>query len=291
MKKLVLLLSLMIGFSSPVFAGCDYSTYCPEKAYDVSTKMSQMISKGTGATFLAEKVAQSIIKKQLKYATDENFDVSLKSYSFKDLYQGRFRSMKISGKNLNIEGVHLTSLELKTLCDFNYIERAGDSIKFKENMAMGFSTEISDVDLSKTMKTNGYLDKLNCVNVEGCGVTLFKLSGASVNIKKNKLYFTVKVTSQIFLAKPIDLVIATDLKVEDGRIVLTKIDFGNLPKGIDLSRVAYNLNAMNPLLFSLNVLENENTKMCIKSVNIVGDKITVKGDILIPKNSVTNQKH
>ena len=284
-------MSLVIGLNAPAFAVCDYSNFCHEQAYDLSSKMGQAISRGTGATFLAETVAQSIIKKELKNATKQNFNVSVKSYSFKDLYQGRFKSMKISGNNLDIEGVYLTSLELKTLCSFNYIERYGDSIKFKENMAMGFSTEISDVDLTKTMKTKGYLDKLNCVNVEGCGVTFFKLSGASVNIKNNKLYFKVRVTSQLFLVKPLDLVIATDLKVEDGRIVLTKIDFGKLPKGIDLSKVAYNLNAMNPLAFSIDVLENENTKMCIKNVNIVGDRIIVNGDVLIPKNTVQTQKY
>lgn len=290
MKKLILLMSLMIGLSAPAFAGCDYSSYCPMEAYDLTSKAGQAFSKGSGATFLAEKVAENIIKREAKKATGQNFDVSVKAYSFRDLYDGRFKSMRIYGKNLNLEGVYLTSLELKTLCDFNYIERAGDSIKFKENMVLRYKTEISDVDLSKTMKTNGYLDKLNCVNVEGCGVTLFKLSGASVNIKNNKLYFKIKVTSQIFLAKPIDIIASTDLKVEDGRIVLTKINFGNLPKGIDLSRVAYNLNAMNPLAFSINVLENKNTKMCIKDVNIEGDKIVITGDVLIPKNTIRTQK-
>lgn len=298
MKKLILVGSLMtslmaslvMGLNSPAFAGCDYSTFCPSQAYDLTSKPGRIISKGTGATFLAEKVGQRIIKRELRKATSQNFDVRLKSYSLKDLYNGRFKSLRISGKNLNIEGVHISSLDVKTLCDFNYIERAGDSIKFKENMALGFATEITDADLTKTMQTNGYLDKLNCVNVEGCGVTFFKLSNASVNIKNNKLYFKVKVTSQIFLVKPLDIVIATDLKVEDGRIVLTKIDFGNLPKGIDLSKVAYNLNAMNPLLFSLNVLENEDTKMCIKNVDIIGDRIIVKGDILIPRNTIRTQK-
>lgn len=288
MKKIILAMGLMLSLTAPAFAGCDYSTFCPQKTYDVSTKTGQIISKGTGATFLAEKVAQKIIKKELKKATHQSFDVKLKTYSFKDLYQGRFKSMRISGKNLNFDGIYMTSLELKTLCDFNYIQRFGDSIKFKENMAMGFSAEITDKDLTNTMKSNGYMDKLNCVNVEGCGVTFFKLSNASVNIKNNKLYFKVKVTSQLFLAKPLDIAISTDLKVEDGRIVLTKIDFGNLPKGIDLSRVAYNLNAMNPLTFSINVLENENTKMCIKNVNIVGDKIIINGDVLIPKNTQKN---
>ena len=286
MKKLFLLISLMIFFARPSFAVCDYSNFCQEQAYDLAPKLGQIISRGTGATLLSEKVAQGIIRKELKKATKQNFSVKVKSYSFQDMIHGRFKSIAISGKNLNIEGANLTSLDLKTLCNFNYVLIDGDSIKFKENMVVNFSTVISSADLMKTMNSSGYLDRLNCVNVEGCGITFFKLSGAGVSIKNHKLYFTIRITSQLLLAKPLDVSIATDLKVEDGRIVFTKIDLGNLAKGIDLSRVAYQLNAMNPLAFSLDVLENKNTKMCIKNVSITGDKITVDGNIFIPKNEL-----
>lgn len=278
----------MLLYAAPSFAVCEYSSLCPPKAYDLSSKTGQLFSKSTGATFLSERIAQSLIKKELRKTTKQNFKVNVKTYSMLDLWNGRFKSLNISGKNLNIEGVYLTSLDFKTLCDFNYVQMNKNSIKFKENMVLNFSTVISDQDLMNTMKSNGYLDKLNCVNIEGCGITFFKLSGADVKIKNNKLYFTIRVTSQLLLEKPLDLVMATDLKVENGRIVLTKIHMGNLPKGVDLSKVVYHLNAMNPLAFSLDVLENKNTKMCIQNVNIVGDRIIVNGTIFIPKNFSSN---
>lgn len=285
MKRIVLILILMIFMATPAFAVCDYLGLCPKKAYGLASKMGQAVSNGIGATSLSEKIAQSRIRDDLRKATKQNFDVYVKSYSFQDFIHGRFKSIIISGKDLNIEGAYISSLELKTLCDFNYIQFNKNPIRFKENLIVGFSTTISDQDLTNTMKSTGYLDKLNCVNVEGCGITFFKLSGADVQVKNNKLYFTVRVTSQLLLAKPLDIEMSTDLKVEDGRIVFTKVDLGTLPKGIDLKNVAYRLNAMNPLTFSLDVLENKNTKMCIKDVKIVGDKITVKGNIFIPKNS------
>lgn len=287
MKKMALIFIFIICFAAsaaPTFAACDYSAFCPPRAYGLSSKTGQNISKGIGATLLSEKIAELKIKRDLKKATKQNFDVFVKSYSFQDFVHGRFKSIVISGKNLNIEGAYLTSLELKTLCDFNYVKVDKNPIQFKENMIVGFSTVISDADLTKTMKSSGYLDRLNCVDVEGCGITFFKISGADVEVKNNKLYFTAKVTSQLLLAKPLDIVLATDLKVEDGRIVFTKVNLGNLAKGVDLSKVAYQLNAMNPLSFSLDVLENKNTKMCIKHVDIVGDKIMIGGNIYIPKN-------
>jgi len=285
MKKLALLLGIIIFFANPCFAACDYMPFCAPHAYGLATKTGQAVSQKIGATYLSEKIAQARIKDDLKKSTGANFDVVVKSYSFQDFVHGRFKSIVITGKNINMEGAYLSFLELKTLCDFNFVQINRKSMKFKENMIMGFTTEISDADLTKTMKTSGYLDRLNCVNVEGCGITFFKLSGADVQIKQNKLYFTVRVTSELLLAKPLDIVMATDLKVEDGRIVFTKVDLGSLSKEVDLSKVAYQLNAMNPLTFSLDVLENKNTKMCIQSVKIVGDKISVKGNIFIPKNS------
>ena len=283
--KLALILMFMIFCAAPCFADCNYSNLCPEKAYGLSSPFEQTVSKKLGATSLSEYLFQRKIKENLRKATGQNFDVSVKSYSFQDFVHGRFKSITISGKNLNIEGAYLTSLEFRTLCDFNYVKLDKNPIQFKENMVVGFNTEISDADLTKTIHSSGYLDKLNCVNVEGCGITFFKLSGADVEVKNNKLYFMVKVTSQLLLAKPLDVVIDTDLKVEDGRIVFTKFNLQGAVKGVDLSKVAYQLNAMNPLAFSLNVLENKNTKMCIQNVDIIGDKIFIKGYIFIPKNS------
>lgn len=285
MKRLVLILCLLVFSSTQVFAICDYSAKCAPKAYDLSSKGAQITSKITGMTFLTEKIAQTIIKKELKKATKEKFKVEMKSYSANDLMHGRFKSLKISGKNLDIDGVYLTSLEAKTLCDFNYVELYKNNIKFKENMVMDFAMNISSQDLQKTIQSTGYLDKLNKTNLSCFGITFFKLSGADVQVKNNKLYFTVKVTTPMS-ANPIPIVVRSDLKVEDGNIVMTKIDLVNVFTVIDLSKITYLMNALNPLTFSTEILNNKDSKMSIKTVDIIGDKISVKGNIFVPKNTL-----
>jgi len=292
MKKTLLLLYISScfifacsGSFAAVFGDCNYTAFCPQKAYHLSSQMGQKISMRIGATRLSEKIAEARIKDELKKVTKQKLNVSVSSYSFQDLFHGRMKTIVISGKNLNFEGVYLSSLELKTLCDFNYVQLDKDPIRFKENMIMSFSTVISDKDLMKTMESSGYLDKLNCVNVKGCGITFFQLSGAGVKIAKNKLFFKVRVTSQLLLEKPLDIAMSTDLTAKKGRIILTKMDLGNFAKGLDLTKVANQINTMNPLTFSLEVLENKNTKMCIKNVEISGDKILVSGNIFIPKNA------
>lgn len=283
MKKLVLFISLMIFCATPAFAGCDYTGMCAPQAYNLSSRGCQITSNVTGMTFLTEKIAQAVIKKELKKATKEKFKVEMKSYSANDLLNGRFKSLKITGKNLDIEGTYISSLKMETLCGFNYVEIKKNTLKFKENMVMQLAMEISDTDLRKTVKSTGYLEKLNKINLSGMGITFFKLSGADVQIKNNKLYFTIKVTSPMS-SNPVSILVRSDLKVEDGRIVLTKVDFVNLFTVIDLSKITYILNALNPLTFSMDILNNKGSKISVQNVDIIGDRIFIKSNIFIPKN-------
>lgn len=287
MKKFILTLCFLVLFNTAAFASCDYSEYCPQGAYDLSPRGCQVFSQITGMNFLAEQVAQTIIKKEIKKATKENFRVEMKSYSPSDLLHGRFKSLNISGRNLEVEGAYITALNVKTICDFNYIELNKKSIKFKENMVMAFDMEMTGSDLKKTVNSIGYLDMLNHTNLSAFGITFFKLSGADVDIKNNKIYFTIKVTTPMS-SQPLSILVKSDLKVEDGQIVLTKVEFVNLLTIIDLSKVMYIVNAINPLSFTTNMLDNQKTKVKINTVDIIGNKISVKGNILIPKNTISN---
>lgn len=283
MKKIIIFVLSMFFIGTKAFAACDYSRFCTNKPYDLKSKGTQIASKYTGMTFLSEQIAQGIIKKELKKATKEGFKVRLKAYSLADLAGGRFQSLKISGKNLEIDGAYITSFEAKSVCPFNYVELGKNSLKFKENFVMDYTMEISNTDLRKTMKSTGYLDMLNKTNISAMGITFFKLSDADVQLKNNKLYFTINVTTPMS-AKPITMLVRSDIKVEDGNIVLTKVDFVNLFTVIDLSKVTYLLNALNPLTFSTDILENKDAKMRIGQVDIIGDKIIIKGCVFIPKN-------
>ncbi len=114
-----------------------------------------------------------------------------------------------------------------------------------------------------------------------------KLNGADVEVKNNKLFFTINVTMPLS-AKPIPITVGSDVKVEDGQIILTKLYFTNILTIVDLSKMTYILNALNPLTFSTDILENKQAKTKINSVEIIGDRIFIKGNILVPKDTVNN---
>lgn len=282
MKK-ILVLGLVILFANSAQAACNYVDKCAQTPYDLSSKATQNVYKYTGMTALSEAIAQSIIKKELKKATKENFKVKVDTYSAKDLVEGRFKSMSIKGKNLEIEGVYLSALNMTTLCNFNYVDISDSKvIKFKENMVMHFDTTITNDDLQKTMASTGYLNMINSVNMTAAGITLFKLEGADVSIKNNKLNFAIKLYAPF--SKSITIKVKADLKVEDGQIVLTKLDVPSAFTRFDLSKLTYLLNILNPLDFSLNVIENKDTRMSVQSVQFIDDKLLITGDVFIPKN-------
>lgn len=285
MKKLVILLGLFAFCINPAFAFCDYMEQCPSQPYPVSSPAVQMFSKMTGSTFIAEKVAENIIRGELRKIVNQDLDVDLKTFSAQDLAQGKFQSLKVSGQNLNVQGVYLSSLKVQTLCDYNYVDYKAKPIKLVENMALGASVVISDDDLRKTLQSGSYLDMVNKIDLTAFGVSFFKVDGTSINIKDNKLYFTVKVISPILMRRtPVDVVVSADIRVQNGRIVYSRIDFVNLYMGLDFSQIMGLLNYVDPLKFSIQILEGTDAKFNIKDVSISGDKITINGNIFVPRS-------
>ena len=119
MKKILLVLGIMFfSMSNANALNCLYNCVEP---YDLSHGASRFMSAITGSNLLAEKVAKTILKKEIIKNTDGDFSVKVDSYSVKDLKKGIFKSIKIKGKEIDAEGVHFSKITLKTLCYFNYI--------------------------------------------------------------------------------------------------------------------------------------------------------------------------
>lgn len=283
MKKIILIVLLMFFQNSAVFSACP--TAMCVAPYDLSGKGANFFTTITGMNFLSEKIAQSIIKQELKKSTKEKFKVKMESFSASDLKSGRFKSLSISGKNLEIDGVYFTLIEAKTLCDFNYVHLSKDEITFKEPFLMDYSIIISDEDLKKTVNANTYMQKFKTLDLNFCGLNLFKAQDVDVKIYDGRFYTILK-GSLPFLNKPVSIVSSAKLKVEDGQIVLynVKLDNSYVQKHVDMTKFVSLLNWINPLNFSLDVLGNNRTKMQVQRVDLEKDKLTISGYILVPKN-------
>ncbi len=283
MKKLLLVLGIILLSCNIGFASDCAFTNCVEP-YDLSSGMSRFMSNVTGSNFLGVQVAQMILKKEINKTVDGKISVNIDSYSVKDLKKGIFKSIDIKGQDITIEDVYFSYLNIKTLCDFNYISlKDAKNPVFKEDLPLSFAAEFSEDDLNKTMLGTGYKKIIDNLNLLGSSLGVFNVDSSRIRIKDNKFYYVLKVTIP-FIKNPQDIVLMSDLKVSRGQIDFTNSKLVNKNFLIDLKQIDRIINYLNPLDFSLNILENKHADLAVKTIKIQDNKVYTNGIILIPKD-------
>ena len=289
MKKINLMLMLITSvmytqFDQNVFANTN--TSCDVKCvepYGLTSNTSRFFSSITGQNFLAEKIGAGLLKKAIKKNIESgSIKTDLQSYSVRDLKAGRFKSIEISGKNINAQGVYISSFTLKTLCNFNYIvdNKKGDVI-IKENMPMSLSVEITEDDLNKTMLSSDYKRIISDVNSLAGG--FFEINSTQVRLKDNKMYYVLKYNMP-FVRKSKEIALCANLRIDNGKIVLADTSFVGSGATLDINKFSKLLNYINPLDFSAKILENKDAKVNIKNVKIENKKITMDGIVTVLKD-------
>ena len=122
-KQLAVFISILCGFCGSfnmAYSNTASAVSCAAP-YDLSTSFGSTLSRFTGMNFLGSKIAEQVLKSQITKNADGKFKVSVKSYSVDDLKSGRFKSMEIHGQKVVADGVHFSTMDIQTLCDFNYI--------------------------------------------------------------------------------------------------------------------------------------------------------------------------
>lgn len=289
MKKLIVagFLGLGIIFSAAqVQASCgDY--VCPSPL-GLTSKTSRFFSNVTGQNFLAERIAQHFMKKAIKKSVDGDFKVNIDSYSVRDLKAGKFKSIDVKGKNVSVEGVYISKLEFKTLCDYNYITYdKKDGITIMQDVPIAISLAMTEDDLNKTMMSKDYKRLLNDLNSVGGSFNIFNIDSTCIKIKNNKIYYVMKIAIP-FIRGTQDVVMTADLKVKDGDIKFANVQLLNNRSNMDISRISNILNYINPLDFSVKILENKEANFNVRNVSIEDGKIQMDANMVILKD-VENQ--
>lgn len=289
MKKLMLALGILILSANVTFADC-LTFQCPTNP-QLSNGFARALSNATGSNFVAEKAAQSIIKSQIKKEAKGSFDVKVNSFSVPDLKAGRFKSVEITGKDIVADDVYLSYLKLKTLCDYNYIvlDPKHNTATFKEDFGMAFAASVTENDLNSTMKASGYNNLIDEINSLGKSYNLFNITTSHVKIRNNKFMYIVQVAFPFVNTKK-DIVVTADINVHNGKIIFSHTKLINDYFAMDLSKITYAMNYLNPLNFTLRILENKDADMQVKEAVIKDNQINVDGTILVLKDVVTVTK-
>ena len=270
-----LLVSGLLTAGSSVEAASSY--YCAAP-YDLSSKPARMFTKVTGANFMSEKIAERILKSEVTKNADGKFKVGVDSFSLSDLTAGRFKGMQIHGENVVADGVYFSTMDLKTLCDFNYIvyDKKNSTAIFKEDFPLFFGVSFSENDLNNTMKAAGYDN----------------IDSTKVKIKDNKFYFVFGIKIPILNTMPnktFTVAFVSDLNVVNGKIKLDNPELINDFIRVDMAKMVSALNYLNPLEYSLDVMENKNAVLNVQEVNIADNKINISGIINVPKDVLTQK--
>lgn len=281
MKKIVLLLGMLLIANTSAMAACKYNCVAP---YDMNNKFRSFVGAVSGVNFTAEKVGQKVVKKAFnKVATNDDLKVKLDSYSAKDLKNGIFKSLSVEGQNVNINDIYLSYLKLDTLCKFNYIKQVDNEVVFMEDFPMSFDIRMTASDINKTMQSEKYQRIINDLNQLGNSIGGLKIASTKVAVKSSKFYYIIGIAIP-FIRTEQKIVINSDLVVKKG-----KIDFANTKLvsdafSIDLKKIDFILNYLNPLDFSVNILDNKEAKVSVDSVSVQNSVIHTKGIVIIPKD-------
>lgn len=283
MKKIILSFVLLLAVQGVQAQDCS-TLKCPAP-YDLTSGFSRGMSTVTGQKFLSEKIGEKLVKKAIKKnITSGDIKVNLDAYSVRDLKAGRFKSLEINGKNVDIQGVYISSFNAKTLCNFNYIanDKKGNYI-VKEDIPASFNAIITEEDLNKTMLSSDYKRMIDDINSIGGSLNIFQITSTNIKLKNDKMYYVLKY-SMPFVRKTKELVITANLKVENGQIELANTSFLNNSMALDVDKLSKLINYINPLDFSAKILENKDAKFNIETVNISNGKITIDGNMTILKD-------
>lgn len=282
MKKIILLLGMLVAVNSACFAACDYSCVAP---YNMNTKTRTFFSAISGYNSIVENSVEATIKKEiLKFASADNLYVDLESYSPGDLRNGIFKSIEIKANNVLINDIHLTSLDLRSLCDFNYIKQSGSDVVFMEDFPMEFNMVMTQDVINKTMTHARYQNIIKELNrlANSYGVGL-QIASTKVAIKANKFYYIIGFNVP-FVKREQKIVLETDIRIRNGKVALNNTRLVSGPIKLDLKKIDFMMNYLNPLDFSVKILENKEAQVNVKNIEIKDNNIIADGIIIIPKD-------
>lgn len=269
MKKFLFLICTVLISTSVMASTTDYTKLCPA----IPQQGTVTPSKITGMKWITEQIAESIIRKELKKETKGKFKVTIKSRGTGDLINGKFNSLSMSGKNLNIEGIHISKFSSNTLCGYNSVKLNKDSVQFRENMVLNYELEIDNNAISDTLRDINYVNEVK---------KLLPVNEAKIELKNNKLYYLLEIPT--YVTKPLKITVSSGINVKNGRIQLTGLKVPNNPF-INTSKIINALEKTNPFAFYSDIMDNKESKVYVDSVKIINDVLHIKGLVLIPKNT------
>jgi len=228
----------------------------------------------------AEYAAEQEIKKSLKKKTGYDFKVKLEGYTLASMKKGIFKYLEITGKNIEAEGVEVPYANLKTITDYNWVDYTQNPVVYKSNMTFAYNLELSEKSINDALKNEEYQKTLQ--NVNKLAYPLFTINNVRVRIRHDKVHVIMEYNFPIApVKKNRTFMVSTGFQVKDGKIQAKDIGIDNAYGNLGVDKVANLVNLLNPLSFTLSLMDTKKCDGKIENVNIVDNIIKVNGKIFV----------
>ncbi len=232
---------------------------------------------------IAEFSVKRALKKALKKETGSDFDVKFEGYTLSSIKRGIFKSIEISGENVKVKDITVPYIHLKSLDDYNYIDYTKNPIEFKCDMTYAYDLLLSDEVINTALKKSSYNKTLAKVNK--ISSPFFIVKGVRTKITDNKLYIITDYSLPLSVTKDRSFVAQSDFEVVSGKIKAKNVSIDTAYGNLGLNKVANLINYLNPLEFTVDLLESGKQKIIIENVNIVDNKVKVSGKIYVKQTA------
>ena len=146
-------------------------------------------------------------------------------------------------------------------------------------MTYAYDIQLDDESINAALENAGYNKVLAKVN--RIASPLFVVKGVKTKIKDDKLYIITDYNLPLAITKDRSFVAQSDFEVVNGKIKAKNVHIDTAYGNLGLNKVANLINYLNPLEFTVDILENSGQKTTIENVNIVDNKVKVSGKIYI----------
>ena len=272
MKKLFSIIILLLIFISPVLAKTDRfaEDYLKNKHHF------------SVANPIAERIAQKVIKKAIKKETKGDYKVKLDGYTLSSMKKGIFKYLEIDGKDICTEDLEIPYMKMKTITNYNWIDYTKNPIVFKSDINFDYEMHLSEKTINTALKTKDYDRKLEKVNK--IAYPLFNLTDVRIRIRHDKLHIIMEYNSPVLpMKKNRTFMVSGDVSVSNGRAKITHIGFDNAYGNLPLDKVVNLVNLIDPLSFTLDLMDNKKCTGRLEEVKIQDDIIIINGKIFIKK--------
>jgi hypothetical protein len=275
-KKIIILAFIGMFFSSPVFAKTDKCS----KEYLQEKKHFAIMNP------IAESFAQRAIKKSLKKETDKNFKVKFDGYTLSSMKQGVFKNLELTGEDFKIDDIDIVYLNVKTVTDYNYIDYKQKPIMMKSDMVYAYEIHLNENSINTALDKKDYKKVLEKVN--SIAYPMFVVNDVRVRVKNSRAHIIVEYNFPLAKTKKDrTFAMSSKFKVDktSNKIIADDVSVASAYSSLQTSKVANLINLLDPLSFTLNLVDKKKCNGRIENVKIVDDIVQVSGKIFVKAES------